>query len=568
MKKFIFLAFLIPSFSHADRLGSLNANSRISLSTQAVPYTGAISDVNIGTHSLTAMEVDILNGAYGMRNFKDDTGNHLGYSNGDIFPLYLGENSDVAVIASSFGLRVTPGGGNGAVLYWSGSGQTVLDNWADYANILIGPGNLSTCYIGATSAQISGKTLQVNGEMAVTGGFYLYDSADDNYPSITTNDDTWTFGDGFGNRGPIDASAGYFTPHGDSSALEINGFSGGTAELAHINSGTNEVVAVTTTSLRIADGRDLVIGNILGTKFGQASSKIGFFNAPPVQRQSSTTDLKQSLVNLGLIAGAGATDLNLNGGNITTTGGITAGSMTVTGQNTTSTTTIVTAANSQTSDLAEWKMFSGNIVDRIGSNGLVTFSSMSVPGWSLLGGSVVANSSIYASSVAVKVGASAGNLAHVGGIFFDHYVSSGNTGTTETDLYVDTIPINGLNQSGQKVITMYAGTFVNSATATRQLKVKVSTTTIFDTGAISVSAASEWTINLVVIRDSASTVRCTVWMTLTGASTGAYDNYATVGGLTFSNANTIKVTGTAGAVGAATNDIVAQMGYMEYQPEQ
>jgi hypothetical protein len=46
-------------------------------------------------------------------------------------------------------------------------------------------------------------------------------------------------------------------------------------------------------------------------------STLGFFNATPVAKPGSTTDLKTALANLGLITGGGASPLDLNGGAIT-----------------------------------------------------------------------------------------------------------------------------------------------------------------------------------------------------------------------------------------------------------
>ena len=53
---------------------------------------------------------------------------------------------------------------------------------------------------------------------------------------------------------------------------------------------------------------------------------LGFFAVAPVVRPTSTTDLRVALINLGLYTGGGATPLDLNGGNFTTTGTVTASS--------------------------------------------------------------------------------------------------------------------------------------------------------------------------------------------------------------------------------------------------
>lgn len=66
------------------------------------------------------------------------------------------------------------------------------------------------------------------------------------------------------------------------------------------------------------DGATLTFGSTTGTKFGTATTqKLAFYNATPIVQPSSTTDLRQALINLGLYATGGASPLNLNGGALT-----------------------------------------------------------------------------------------------------------------------------------------------------------------------------------------------------------------------------------------------------------
>ncbi|MBF0504853.1 MAG: hypothetical protein HQL14_07100 [Candidatus Omnitrophica bacterium] len=65
----------------------------------------------------------------------------------------------------------------------------------------------------------------------------------------------------------------------------------------------------------------------IGNYSGVGNEKMmGFFGATPVAQQGATTDLRQALINLGFYTTGGATPLNLNGGNFTTTGTGTFGS--------------------------------------------------------------------------------------------------------------------------------------------------------------------------------------------------------------------------------------------------
>lgn len=72
------------------------------------------------------------------------------------------------------------------------------------------------------------------------------------------------------------------------------------------------------TALSITDGIHLGIQTTTGSKIGTVTTaKLAFYNSTPIVQPSSTTDLRQALINLGLLATGGATPLNLNGGSLT-----------------------------------------------------------------------------------------------------------------------------------------------------------------------------------------------------------------------------------------------------------
>lgn len=218
---------------------------------------------------------------------------------------------------------------------------------------------------------------------------------------------------------------------------------------------------------------------------------------------------------------------------------------------------------------------SGFILARnIGTNGLMlattgsTTTGIGIPGSNIL--NLISNNTIglqvdAAQKVFVKAGAASGTTAAVGGTIFDYFADVGNTTTTETDLFSSTLLASTLNANGTGVSATYGGIFVNSATATRQLKVYFGGTVIFDSGALTVSAATDWNISVLCIRVSSSVVRCTVAVNLTGASTGNFAKYTEVTGLTLTNTQILKITGQAGGVGAATNDIVAKLGKVRFE---
>ena len=159
------------------------------------------------------------------------------------------------------------------------------------------------------------------------------------------------------------------------------------------------------------------------------------------------------------------------------------------------------------------------------------------------------------------------SMVHPNGYaLFDHYATAGNSGTSETDLYTDTIAASQLGANGDKLEAEYAGSFVSSATATRQIKLYFGGTAIFDTGTLTLSLSSAWTMYVMLIRVSATTVRYMISLTTEGAALAAYTAAGELAGLDLTATNILKITGQAGGVGAASNDIVSLLGSVVYVP--
>lgn len=162
-------------------------------------------------------------------------------------------------------------------------------------------------------------------------------------------------------------------------------------------------------------------------------------------------------------------------------------------------------------------------------------------------------------AVKVALGGKASSL-------FAHHANQGNTTTSATDLYSDTLAAGQLATNDDWLEVSYGGVFVSSATATRQVKIYFGGTVIFDSGALTLSLSAAWTVFAQIIRVSGTVVRYSVSFTTEGAALSAYTAVGEVTGLTLSATNVLKVTGQAAGVGAATNDIVAYMGTVIYQP--
>lgn len=156
--------------------------------------------------------------------------------------------------------------------------------------------------------------------------------------------------------------------------------------------------------------------------------------------------------------------------------------------------------------------------------------------------------------------------ANVGGRIKEFYTDAGNSTTAVTTLYTYTIEGNTLGANGDSVEADYGGIFVSSGTATRQLTVSFYGNIIFDTGALTITTNSSWTISATIIRVSSTSVRYMVSLTTQGATLSAYTAVGALTGLTLSAADAILIQGTAAGAGAATNDIVAKLGTVYWYP--
>lgn len=191
------------------------------------------------------------------------------------------------------------------------------------------------------------------------------------------------------------------------------------------------------------------------------------------------------------------------------------------------------------------------------------------------GGNVLVNAGILGIGVAaptgngllqVKAGSQTTLISKVGGTIVDHLTTSGNTGTSESDMFSVSLAASLLAANGDTVSAVYAGNTVASATATRQIRVYFGGTMIFDSTAQVTASIAQWTINVVVVRDSSTSVKCTVSFISTNFVTNVFSTYTAVTGLTLTNAQVLKITGQAASAGAATNDISAKFGKIEFKP--
>ena len=142
----------------------------------------------------------------------------------------------------------------------------------------------------------------------------------------------------------------------------------------------------------------------------------------------------------------------------------------------------------------------------------------------------------------------------------------GNVTTTETDLFTKTLDAGELGVDGDRIEARWGGTYVGHATATRQLRAYFGGTLILDTGALTVSTTSSWSVHATITRVSASVVRCDVVASADNVTFAAPATYTEITGLTLANTQIVKLTGTAAGVGAASDDIIGKTASVEKRP--
>lgn len=166
----------------------------------------------------------------------------------------------------------------------------------------------------------------------------------------------------------------------------------------------------------------------------------------------------------------------------------------------------------------------------------------------------------------VKQGSSTG-IAKVGGSIFDHYADANNGTTVETDLYTDTLLASVLGTNGDKIKSHYQLVCNGAALSTQQMRIYFGGTLIYDTGTLAIGAiTSNFTFEVTVIRVSSSVVRCAVSVSTDFATLFPYSKYTEVTGLTLSNTQVLKITGTAAGAAGASNQITAKEGSVYFAP--
>ena len=266
---------------------------------------GGATPLNLDAGTLTA-GIAVISSSTGTLTFSGATAAVIQASAGGV-----GLTISTAAGGPSGGIALSTGtgsGGNSGAITLS-TGNAVSNN---SGNITLNVGSAGST-AGSVQIQSNGTNrIQTNG----TGiGFF-------NATPVAKQGSTTDIKD-------VLVNLGFLTDSG-ATPLNLDGGAITTTGTASFGATTVDSLTTDTGGITILDGQSIVSSaTTTGIKIGGASDKLGFFNATPVAKQGSTTDIKDVLVNLGFLTDSGATPLNLDGGALTTTGTTSLGATTV-----------------------------------------------------------------------------------------------------------------------------------------------------------------------------------------------------------------------------------------------
>lgn len=287
------------------------------------------------------------------------------------------------------------------------------------------------------------------------------------------------------------------------------------ANVMTFNNGTNDTSVGWGTDNRL----DLTAASVLLSSaieidgdLNHDGTNVGLFGVTPVPRPSATTDIKDALTSLGLLQGTSASPLNLDGG-------------------------ALTAGNISSSALVNSR------VVYYSSSVLASDSDFTFDG--------VTTTMLRAT---VKGGGQSGSSSYrIGGTVFHNMSQNGNAGGSESTLRNETITGNTLAQDGDSLRVHYGGTYAASVN-TKQTRVLLGTSVLFDSTALAITAAGAWDLELEIIKTGSGTGKCIGRLNSSSLTTGTATYYTTFSE-TLSGDLTLSLKGTA----ASTNDIVYEM---------
>lgn len=178
-----------------------------------------------------------------------------------------------------------------------------------------------------------------------------------------------------------------------------------------------------------------------------------------------------------------------------------------------------------------------------------------------IGGAVVSGlkAAIYG-VFGVKAGGSSATFARVGGRLNVNTTAVGNVLIGEDDLITYSVPAATLNTNGDAIEFRDAGTFAASLN-NKRIRKYLGGSLIFDSGVLAITAATDWTLEGIIIRTGATTQKASCTLSTSNATLAAYSDYTTPAE-TLANALVLKLTGE----GVTTDDIVQEFSAVDWMP--
>lgn len=146
------------------------------------------------------------------------------------------------------------------------------------------------------------------------------------------------------------------------------------------------------------------------------------------------------------------------------------------------------------------------------------------------------------------------------------FTDKANSGTSETVLYNTSITANQLTAVGDSLYCSFAGSIGSVASSTEQIKLYYSNgtiqTSIFDTGALSVATAGDYTVVSKIIRINSTRLEAQSYIS-SGLSSSA--KTVKIDSENFGITNYLNFTGTAAGIGGASNQIFYNNSLCDYR---
>lgn len=161
----------------------------------------------------------------------------------------------------------------------------------------------------------------------------------------------------------------------------------------------------------------------------------------------------------------------------------------------------------------------------------------------------------------IKAGGQTTNNSNVGGTTYYNVIQTGNGALTETDAFSHSVAAATLATNGDTLEFEASGTITASASVDKRIKVIFGSTTLFDTGALAITGATDWTLFGTIIRTGAATQKAKVSMNTSAAALMAYCDY-TAPTETLANALTLRLTINA----TLANDVIAEFYKEKWMP--